>query len=442
MKSSLHFCYVVGVVLAFGLSAAIPAASSDTETVIAAFTGNSGAYVGSNPFFPNLIRDASGNLYGTASGGGNPDCVQFTGHACGVIFQLTPVNGGAWKENIVYSFGGGTDGSAAGTLVLDAKGILYAVTSDGGNKGFGTFFKLTPNSGPAWKKTVLHNFGGGARGATPAGNLVADAAGNFYGTTAQGGNVKCSMGEPPLGCGIVFRFSRGPRAPWKETVLYTFKDLSDGLASSELAIDAQGNLFGATIIGGPDPNAAGTVFKLSPKPTGSWPKTILYTFIYGTNGSSPAGGVILDAAGNLYGATTMGGDMNCGHGGCGTVYQLTPTPNGPWQETSLHIFEGGSDGISPWGRLAFDSQGNLFGTTSQGGNACSGSGCGTVFELAKSIWTETVIHSFAGGNDGIGPLSGVIVDPLGQLYGTTVNGGGTACGGGGCGTVYQISANR
>lgn len=349
--------------LAFVILSLTAAMAANRESVLVAFTESDGPNPGAHPFLPNLIRDSAGNLYGASSGGGNPDCFQLYGHECGVIFKLTP-SGDTWQESVLYNFQGGVDGSAAGTLVMDAKGSLYAVTSDGGKRGFGTFAKFSPPKlGTLWNKKVLHTFSAGANGAVPDGNLVADAAGNFYGSTAEGGDKNCSAGVPPPGCGIIFKLSRTPHGGWKESVLYTFTALSDGFGTVDVILDAQGNLYGVDVVGGPDPNAGGVVFKLTPTPTGPWKRTILYTFIYGPNGVFPYAGVVFDGAGNLYGTTTMGGDMSCGRGGCGIVYKLTPTPSGPWQETILHVFESGSDGANPNDRLVFDPQGNLYGTT-------------------------------------------------------------------------------
>ena len=155
---------------------------------------------------------------------------------------------------------------------------------------------------------------------------------------------------------------------------------------------------------------------------------ILYGFRGGTDGGFPSSSLIVDAAGNLYGTTLYGGDLSqCSNDGCGTVFQLTPSSNGTWRETVLHAFQGGSDGIYPGGNLLFDSAGNLYGTTAQGGNGttCSASGCGTVFQLSPhrdGSWTETIVHSFQGPPDGAGPI-GLTFDRSGTLYGTTVSGG-------------------
>jgi uncharacterized repeat protein (TIGR03803 family) len=172
---------------------------------------------------------------------------------------------------------------------------------------------------------------------------------------------------------------------------------------------------------------------------------VLYSF--GTksgDGTLPQGGLIADAAGNLYGTTVLGGVADSG-----TVYELSPpvTPGTGWTESVLYAFRGGEDGRSPVGNLAFDTQGNLYGTASSGGNPSCQFGCGTVYELSPPItqggaWTETTVYSFTGGSDGEVPNAGLVFDRAGNLYGTTALGGSMRlCDGQnlGCGTVFELS---
>jgi len=341
---------------------------------------------------------------------------------------------------VLYSFQGGTDGSNSGTPVLDNAGNLYSFTNDGGSKGYGTIFQLSPQGGGQWKRTVLYSFPGGKPGATP-GHMISDAAGNFYGTTGQGGDTSCSLGGGILGCGVVFKLSPNSHGGWAERVLYTFTSIvPDGILPGDLALDGQGNLYGTTAIGGPNADG-GSVFKLTPKPTGSWTKTVLYNFgITVAGGLYPYAGVTFDNAGNLYGTTTEGGDPACGQSfrllGCGVVYELTPTSSGFWRETILHVFEAGSDGFQPWDKLVFDKKGNLYGTTVLGGGSgCSNQGCGTVFQITAGKHAETIIHSFGNVADGVKPYSGLITDGVGNLFGTTYSGGI------GAGTVFEISTH-
>jgi beta-xylosidase len=215
---------------------------------------------------------------------------------------------------------------------------------------------------------------------------------------------------------------------------------------SAVIFDAAGNLYGTTRLGGSYYN--GTVFRLVPQPDGKWKETVLHNFGNGKDGSGPVS-LIFDAAGNLYGTTTTGGayESGCHGGGCGTVFELSPGYDGKWTERVLHSFGKGTDGVFPSGSLIFDAVGNLYGTTWTGGahsSACSGQGCGTVFQLIPGTngkWTERVLHSFNhNGRDGNGPDSSLIFDPAGNLYGTTRFGGtyGSSCGGLGCGTVFQV----
>src|ERR1035438_880625 len=178
--------------------------------------------------------------------------------------------------------------------------------------------------------------------------------------------------------------------------------------------------------------------------------TVLYSFTGGADGDYPQGRVVLDQLGNLYGTTSPkgngGGPCNT-IGGCGTVWELTPS-HGGWIETTLYDFcslPSCSDGTSPWGDLILDSAGNLYGTTLYGGSSgCLGLGCGTVFELmpnGNGGWKESILYTFSGTSDGVWPYSGVIFDKNGNLYGTTLYGGSSGCGGLGCGTVFELMPN-
>jgi uncharacterized repeat protein (TIGR03803 family) len=226
-----------------------------------------------------------------------------------------------------------------------------------------------------------------------------------------------------------------------EKVIYSFP-VGDGTTTTSeiLTLDKAGNLYGVAA-GGVTPN--GEVFELTPIKGGGWTETNIYTFTGGSDGSGPSGGVVFDKAGNLYGVTASGGD-GCSSG-CGTVFELTPSENGPWTETVLYSFAGGSDGSYPESILIFDEAGNLYGGTAFGGDlSCKftgGSGCGTVFELSpgqNGQWTEKVIHVFKGGHDGVQEVpSGLIFDGAGNLYGTTTLGGKYDMG-----TVFKLAPSR
>jgi uncharacterized repeat protein (TIGR03803 family) len=288
---------------------------------------------------------------------------------------------------------------------------------------------LAPGAWAANTYKILNQFNG-IDGADPKDALFTfDAAGNLYGTTFEGG---------AYGSGTVFELSPNSDGTWTENVLYSFTGGSDG--SSPMAgviFDSIGNLYGTTVWGGN--NGSGTVFTLTPNSGGGWTESVIYSFTGGSDGYQVVGGVIFDAAGNLYGTATEGGAS-----GNGVVYELTPNSGGSWTQSVLYSFEGGTDGSYPdHGSLIFDAAGNLYGETATGGKgSCNWTkgGCGTVFELtpnSNGTWTQTVLHRFAGGKDGANPESTLIFDQAGTLYGTTLFGGGGPCSMG-CGTVFQL----
>jgi uncharacterized repeat protein (TIGR03803 family) len=258
-------------------------------------------------------------------------------------------------------------------------------------------FQLTPSG----VLNVLYSFTGGSDGALPFAGVIADAAGNLYGTTIDNGAG---------GQGTVFQLD--PLGTL--TVLYSS---DEGSPWAGLLADAAGNLYG-TIDAGDGP---GTVFQLTPSGTLS----VLYRFT-GRDGAVPHGRLIADAAGNLYGTTHNGG----AYIGYGTVFQLTPSGT----LNVLHSFTGGSDGAYPEAGVIADAAGNLYGTTYGGGAG----GQGTVFQVDPS-GTLTVLHSFTGGSDGGHPVAGLLADAAGNLYGTTAGGASTKCAQG-CGTVFELTA--
>ncbi len=262
------------------------------------------------------------------------------------------------------------------------------------------------------QEMLMHSFGGNG-GQTPLGSLISDSSGNFYGTTSMAGMN---------GKGTVFEVS----ATGTETVLHSFGSGSDGQnPEGNLVFDSAGNLYGTTSAGGT--NGTGTVFELSPNGT----ETVLYSFGSGADGQNPYSGLIFDGSGNFYGTTVNGGTF-----GGGTAFELSPNGAGGWTETVLYSFgNGSSDGKNPYSALVFDSSGNLYGTTNNGG----ASGFGTVFELLPSAspnrcCREMPIYSFGSGSDGANPFAGLTFDTSGNLYGTT-NGGGTN----GMGTAFELS---
>lgn len=375
--------------LAFGVVLVSAVAGAQVNyKVLYTFTG------GKDGGFPHagLVRDsATGNLYGTANKGGDPNC------QCGVVFKLD-VTG---KETVLYSFKGAPDdgsGPQEGNLVPDASGNLYGTTSSGGLSDDGTVFKLDTTG----KETVLYSFAGGKKGAFPYAGVVRDGAGNLYGTTTSGGDTNCK-------CGVVFKLDTTN----KESVLYTFTKGKNGSDPIGGLIRFAANLYGTTDSGGDPSCNCGVVFKLD----STNKQSVLYTFTGGKDGASPMGELIRDSAGNLYGTTAGGGgSTNCGFVGCGTVFKIDPTG----KETVLHSFDA-TDGQVPRARLVRDATtGNLYGTTQFGGKfgANCVSGCGVVFRLS-SAGNETVLYSFTGEADGAAPIGSLIRDvKTDTLYGT------------------------
>lgn len=340
--------------------------------VVHAFRGHAD---GREPQFSTVVADPAGNLYGTTQSGGKP-----IGAFGGTVFKIAPDG----TESFPYVFGGVPDGQTPSAgLTMDASGNLYGTTLTGGTEcttpsrrsGCGTVFKLAPNG----TESVLHAFQGPPDGYDLiSANLLVDGSGDVYGVTYAGGNSdNCAGPGEPGGCGTIFEISAGGAY----TILHNFQGLSastnDGaFPLSTLIPDDAGNLYGATFSGGGESTdgtgcvrGCGTIFKLAPGGT----ETVLYAFQGGANGSGPIGGLVRDMQGNLYGTANVGGDLRCiRKTSCGLVYRLAP--DGSF--TVLHDFEK-ADGIYPVGGLTADADGNLYGTTTQGGSFNQG----TVFEL-------------------------------------------------------------
>jgi len=333
---------------------------------------------------------------------------------------LSPTAGKGWKETLLYSFAGGSDGAQPkGKLLMDTMGNLYGTTSLGGignGYGYGTVFELTPSVGGGWTERVIYAFGG--NDVNPWDGLIMDAAGNLYGTTTWGGQ----------GYGSLFELSPAADGRWTEAYSWSFNYESQ-FPTAGLVMDASGNLYGTTVGGGnPYGTFYGTVFELY-YVDGFRNVYTLYTFTGGSDGNAPYGGLVFDAAGNLYGTTAQGGEGN------GVVFELSPVTGGGWSETVIHNFDG-RKGAEPYSTLVFDAAGNLYGTTTYGGGE---NGHGTVFELMPSLggtWTEKVLHVFDF-TDGSQPYDGLILDSAGNLYGTTQSGAVAGCKYE-CGTVFEI----
>ena len=238
-------------------------------------------------------------------------------------------------------------------MTSDPAGNLYGATYSGGTYGNGTVFELTPKAGGRWTEKILHSFSYGKGGYSPNPGLILDAVGNVYGTTIEGGSQK-----PATGTASELTPEAGGR--WAEKVLHSFgADKGGGIPSAGMIFDGVGNLYGTTAFGGAYDE--GTVFELTPRAGGGWTEKLLHSFGKNTDGFMPLVSLALDAAGNLYGATNGGGTY-----GYGTVFELTPKAGGGWTEKVLHSFGNNADGSSPSG-VVLDTAGNLYGTTSTGG---------------------------------------------------------------------------
>lgn len=376
---AVTFALVCVVMFAATIMAA-SAVQAQTFTLLHTFTGGPD---GGSPI-AGLTEDSAGNLYGTAAGGGSGNCLF---HACGTVYKVVH-RGSGWLTTPIYSFAGPPDGG------------------------------------------------------TPIGRVILGPDGALYGTTTGGGTGSCSV-SGILGCGTVFKLQppltvcKSTLCPWRETVLYSFASQSDGdFPQAEIAFDQAGNLYGTTYRGGTGSctngqfTGCGTVFKLTHNPDGSWSKSTLYSLQgYPNDGQLPQAGVTLDRAGNIYGTTEYGGTNCYPDLGCGIVFELTPSGSG-WTETVLHFFTGGADGNYPYGGLIFDNQGNLYGTASNGG---LGRGTVYAFSPGQSGWNFAVLYGFSG-NEANSPYSTLTVDAAGSLYGGSEAGGAY-----GFGTVYKLT---
>jgi hypothetical protein len=426
-------CLRVAVLLAAASCCVLTQAQ--TLTTLHNFTGANGD--GEVPYAQNLPIDANGAIYGTTAGGGNTQW--------GTVFQLVPPTkqGGAWAENVIYTFQGNADGAQPQSgLVFDQIGNLYGATMFGGNPsacggGCGTIYELSPPAQPGgtWTHTVLYTFGGGFDGFRP-GAVVFGPNGSLFGTTQQGGaqTIHCVTQYPRVmyGCGTVYELAPPAKrgGSWTKTILHTFPgETNDGQnpGGSELVFDSQGNLYGIAGNGIFAASRYGIVFQLTPHSGGSraWTENILHFFSGGSDGGYPGGGLTLGPNGTIYGVASTT-DASNSLSLSGAVYELTES-GGVWTETVLHTFPAfAGDGTQPGSTLALDSSGNLYGTTDFGGTTnCTtplqgDEGCGTVFKLAPPSggggWTETVLQNWP--NNGQFPYETRVVLHNGLLYGT------------------------
>lgn len=351
--------------------------------------------------YGGVILDSKGNMYGTTFSAGDLSCNH--GYGCGTVFKLS--RKGVLKT--LHAFRTGEGNGPQGSLIADAGGNLYGTAPAGGDQhcNCGTVFKVAPNGA----ETMLYVFTGGAGGSNPTDPLVLDRKGSLYGTTSEGGST---------GAGTTFRLSKDGH----EKAVYAFCSearCADGdLPEAGLAVDQSGNLFGTTVVGGQ--YGDGTVFKFDAISS----ETVLYSFVGGDNGRGPQSPLMADTRGDLFGTTSEGGT-----GGVGTVFKIASDGT----ETVLHSFMGGADGSYPFSSLVEDANGNLYGTTTEGGGSgCGGNGCGIVFRVTAK-GGEEIIQSFEDGSDPSFLYGTLVSDGNGNLYGTSVLGGST-----GYGTVFTL----
>ncbi len=358
---------------------------------------------GANPY-GGLVQGSDGNFYGTTGYGGTNNA--------GTVFKISTT--GALSS--LYSFTGGNDGSGpVAGLVQGRDGYLYGTTGGGakgggGKNGCGTVFKISTDGA----LTSLYSFTGGNDGSGPLAGLVRGSDGNFYGTTCYGGAWPGQNGQ-----GTVFKISTNGAL----ATLYSFTGGSDGAHPFAAMVQgSDGNFYGTTCYGGtwPGQNGQGTVFKISPNGV----LTSLHSFTGGNDGGYPFAGLVQSSDGNFYGTTYYGGRS----GDNGTVFKISPDG----ALTSLYSFTGGNDGRSPRSGLVQGHDGYFYGTTAGGGTNYAG----TVFKISPN-GALTGWYSFTGGNDGSGPLAGLVQGSGGYFYGMTPNGGAN----GDNGTVFEVSSN-
>ena len=414
---------LIRILITMGIAAGyVSSAQAQTEQVLYSFNGTGdGAYPQGG-----LVADSSGNLYGTTESGGGS-----TG--CGMMFELKRSNGVLTKLQVwTFQSGSSTDGCHpyAG-LILDSAGNFYGTTSAGGTYGFGTAFELSPSVPGGFTEKILWNFGNGADGRNPYVGLTMDTSGHLYGTTNSGGAAGCT--------GTVFQLSPNSNGSWSEAILHSFGcNAGDGLApNASVTLDAAGNIYGTTEFGGSGTtcgtSGCGTIYELVK--ASAWAETLIYFFPGGNGGGFPLGPVIFDTAGHLYGTTSS-------YPAQGVVFELANLGSS-WGEKVVHKFPAQTgDGGEPLGNLVLNAN-KVYGVTLYAGGGVGACQCGSVFKLThrSSGWVETILYTFQGAPlaDGASPMSGLIMDAAGNLYGTTKYGGASTNCFGGCGVVFEVT---
>ena len=382
--------------------------------------------------------------------------------AATAAFIFSVATAAAVTTDVIFSFEEDEGEYADTDLETDSAGNIYGTTVLGGDHGSGTVFQLSPTP-DGWVHTVLYSFTGGADGGEPYKGVTLDRQGNLYGTAVTGGSGSCEGG-----CGVLYKLTNSG-GTWTQSIIHAFTGGDDGSGpGARVTVDQGGNIYGMTptggayglgtiykihqaggasdlrvihaFTGGADGGSgsagrmilrkgrlygaattggsygSGVIFELSPRGVGEWAFRPIYSFQGQPDGSFPYGALLFDRSGKIYGTTYYGGDN-----GIGAVYELSPRRSGEWDERVIYSFQAGSDGNSPISNLVSDAAGNLYGTTSEGGL-----GSGTIFKLSPiggGQWTETVVHPFQGPPDGAFAYNGMVVDRFGNFYGATVHGG-------------------
>jgi uncharacterized repeat protein (TIGR03803 family) len=437
-------CRAIAVSCAATLIAGSAFAAGPKERLLYSFQG------GADGSYPDaaMIADKAGNLYGTTNTGGSGTCSQNGITGCGTIFELSPPSqkGSDWTETVLYSFQGGADGAFPNARMIEDKdGNLFGVTSQGGNgdcsnigpTGCGVAFELSPSGGGQWTETRLYSFKGNPKGegdgdfADPSG-VAFGRSGNLYGIARDGG--WCFTNETGTFCdGGAFELKRSHNGAWSEKILYRFEGRAQSNRPAGALLDGRGNLYGTTLGGGAFGYGGVLVFASPPSGKGAWTESSVYDFLGGADGAFPLPGLVFDGTGNLY-------DVSIGTGfEYGNVFELTPDGSGGWTEAVLYNFASSADGLTPTTGPIVGSDGNLYGTTQQGGL----NNKGVVFELVPQSggWSESVLYSFPGGSSGAEPYGGLVFGKNKALFGTTSYGGDMSCANGegnGCGSVFKV----
>jgi len=333
-------------------------------------------------------------------------------------FVLSVASAAAVTTDVILSFEEHEGEYADTDLETDSAGNIYGTTVLGGDFGSGTVFQLSPTPN-GWVHTVLYSFTGGADGGEPYKGVTIDREGNLYGTAVTGGSGSCEGG-----CGVAYKLTNSG-GNWTQTVIHAFTGGDDGSGpGARLTVDRGGNIYGMAPTGGA--NGLGTIYKIS-QAGAAWTFKVIHTFTGGDDGATGSAGRMVLRRARLYGAATTGGAH-----GSGVIFELSPRAVGEWDFRAIYAFKGQPDGSFPYGALLFAGSGKIYGTTYYGGT----SGIGAVYELSprrNGEWSENVIYSFQEGSDGNSPISNLVFDPAGNLYGTTSEGGL------GSGTIFKLS---